>query len=136
MRDDARLSALPICQRTPGPNSRTTPPGRNQLPIGRIVFSLALGGLYIKHGAIGELAAQLAGLRVDIRVGDGAPNQLSGIGWRPLGILSGKLPQLPVGILDLDVKNLRIGDPGIDNRPAHRAQDIERRSIECDYAWH
>jgi len=43
-REDARLSALPICQRTPGPNSKTIPPG---------VISSQLGGSSSASRAVG-----------------------------------------------------------------------------------
>jgi hypothetical protein len=46
------------------------------------------------------------------------------------------MPQLPSRILDRDVKNIGIADPSIDNRPAHRAQDVERRRIERYYGCH
>lgn len=49
MRDDARLSALPICQRTSGPNSKTTPPG---------VISSRLGGSSSASRAAGFTAVR------------------------------------------------------------------------------
>lgn len=69
----------------------------------------------------GELATQLTGLLVDAGVLHGAPDQLSGTGRRPLGVLGRKMPQITPRIADLNMKDMRVGDTRIDNRSTHGA---------------
>jgi hypothetical protein len=81
-RDDAGSVALLICQRTPGPNSNTST-RRDQLPVGWVVIRSLCSRLNVEQGAIGELATQLAGVLIDLRILDRGADQLSRIGWRP-----------------------------------------------------
>jgi hypothetical protein len=108
----------------------------DQLPVRRIVFSLASRWPHVQQGAVRELAPQLACLSIDVGIIEGAADQVGGIGWRPLGILRRKTPEMASRILDLNVKNLGIGNSSVDDLPAHRAQDVERRSVKSDCGCH
>ena len=83
----------------------------------------------VENRAAGELATQLAGALIDFRVFNQLTDQLRRVGRRPLGVLGRKPPQLPGRVANLDMKHIRIRLFGIDDRAAHRAQDIYRQSI-------
>lgn len=119
-----RISGAADLPAHPRPELQEDSARRDQLPIRRIVASLLGGGLYVEQRATREPTAQLAGLLIDLRVLNRLANQLGGVGRGPLGVLGSQAPKLSVRVEDLDVEDIGIRRAGIDNRPAHRAQDI------------
>src|SRR6266516_917833 len=113
------------------PEFQEDAPRRDQLPNrGIVVRLMGTSRANVENRAAGELATQLAGALIDFRVLNRLTDQLRRVSGRPLGVLSRESPQLTGGIADLDMKHIRIRLFGIDDRSAHRAQDIDGRSTQ------
>ncbi len=110
--------------RSPGPNSRTIPAGLTNSQFGGSSAASTAAGITSSTRTVRKRATQLSCLPVNGDVIDRAPDQLTWVGWRPLGILCGKTPEFTARIANLNMKHLGIGDTCVDYPPAQRAHDI------------